>query len=317
MKNSGSAIDLSIVVPVYNEEAVIGVFIARLMRVLKELPELFEIIVVDDGSYDGTFTEIHRTSVGNSQIRGIRLSRNFGKEAAMLAGLERSLGRAVVIIDGDGQHPPELIPDMLAIWRLGEADLVSAFKRERSADSMVARLNAAIFNRVMKQLTGLDLAGASDFRLMDRRVVDAVIAMPERVRFFRGMTLWVGFREARVPFDVSERMAGSSSWTSRGLIKLAITAITSFTAKPLSWVFSFGCFGLAISVVLTLQAMYSWLLGIAVSGWTSLTMLILFFGSANLIALGLLGIYIARVFEEVKQRPVYLVRETTGELADV
>jgi hypothetical protein len=169
----------------------------------------------------------------------------------------------------------------------------------------------------MKSLSGMDFSGASDYRLLDRRVADAVVDMKERVRFFRVMTTWVGFREVRIPFSVSERMAGNSAWPKRQLVTLALSAFTSFTAKPLFRLVVTGIIGIFLSVALGAQALFSWLMGIAVSGWTSLTLVILFFGSANLMAVGIVGVYVSRVFDEVKQRPVYLLRQTCGMLESV
>jgi dolichol-phosphate mannosyltransferase len=169
----------------------------------------------------------------------------------------------------------------------------------------------------MKYLSGLDFSGASDYQLLDRRVADTVVGMKERVRFYRGMTAWVGFREVKIPFSVSERMAGKSAWPKGQLVKLALSALTSFTAKPLFGLVVSGIIGILLSFALGIQALLSWLMGIAVSGWTSLTLVILFFGSANLMAVGIVGVYVSRVFDEVKQRPVYLLHHTGGILEPV
>jgi len=311
MDNSSEAV-LSVVVPLFNEEKVLPLFIERLRSVLNGMEESYEVLLVDDGSRDRTYEIICRMSGEDSRIKGLRLSRNFGKEAALLAGIEHAGGQALVIIDGDGQHPPELLPRMVTAWKRGGADIVSCVKEERQADSLVKRATAAVFNRLMKSLAGLDFSGASDYRLLDRRVADVVIDMKERVRFFRGMTSWVGFREVRIPFNVSERMAGNSGWPNRQRVTLALSALTSFTAKPLFGLVITGVVGILLSVALGIQALWSWIMGIAVSGWTSLTMVILFFGSANLMAVGIVGVYVSRVFDEVKQRPVYLLRQTCG-----
>lgn len=312
MDKSNNNVDLSIVIPVFNEEDVLSPFLKRLLKVVGNLSETCELILVDDGSRDRTYEKICQWAEADNRILGLNFSRNFGKEAAMLAGMEHAIGKAVVIMDGDGQHPPELLPEMVARWSSGEADIVAAFKRRRENDPWFARITAHVFNRLMKSMTGLDLTGASDYRLMDRKVVNSLLRMKERVRFFRGLTSWTGYREVRIPFDVSERMGGKSGWTSRQLVQLAITAITSFTAKPLIWVLGMGAFGIFISFLLGIQALVSRFSGVAISGWTSLTIVILFFGSANLIAIGLVGIYLARVFDEVKARPVYLIQSTTG-----
>ncbi len=303
---------LSIIVPLFNEEKVLPLFVERLRTVLNGMDESYELLLVDDGSHDNTYEEICRISEDDSRIRGLGLSRNFGKEAALLAGLDHAVGQAVVTLDGDGQHPPELLPRMVGVWKSGKADIVSCVKEERQADPLLKRANAAVFNGLMKSLSGLDFSGASDYRLLDRRVADAVIDMKERVRFYRGMTAWVGFREVKIPFSVSERMAGESAWPNRQLVKLALNALTSFTAKPLFGLVGTGIIGILLSIALGVQALLSWLMGIAVSGWTSLTMVILFFGSANLMAVGIVGVYVSRVFDEVKERPVYLLRHKCG-----
>jgi len=312
MNKPDNKVDLSIVIPVFNEEDVLSSFLKHLLKIIGNIPEICELILVDDGSQDKTYEKICQWAETDKRILGLSFSRNFGKEAAMLAGLEHAIGKAVVIMDGDGQHPPELLPEMVKPWSSGEADIVSGFKRGREKDTWFARIMAQVFNGLMRSMTGLDLTGASDYRLMDRKVVNSLLRMKERVRFFRGLTSWTGYREVRIPFDVSERMGGESGWTSRQLVQLAITAITSFTAKPLIWVFGMGAFGILISFLLGIQALVSQFSGVAVSGWTSLTIVILFFGSANLIATGLVGIYLARVFDEVKARPVYLIQSTTG-----
>ncbi|MBU0675718.1 MAG: glycosyltransferase family 2 protein [Proteobacteria bacterium] len=305
-------IDLSLIIPLFNEEASLPSLTNQLEQVLAPLSLSYEIILIDDGSLDRTYEVVTSLAARNPRIRGLRFSRNFGKEAAMLAGLEHAMGSGVVIMDGDGQHPPELLPELLAPWQQGKADIVVACKANRSTDSLFSQLAAWLFNRLMHSLTGIDLTGGSDYRLLDRRVVDAVITMQERIRFFRGMSTWVGFREVRVPFTVKERLAGKSNWSTRQLAGLAISAITAYTAKPLSWVLGLGGIGLFLSLILLIQALVSRFFGTAVSGWTSLTVLVLFFGSANLMAAGLVGIYLARVFDEVKNRPVYIVQEETG-----
>ena len=312
MNEAKNIVDLSIVIPVFNEEDVLSRFLERLLKVVGNISETCELILVDDGSRDKTYEKICQWAEADSRILGLSFSRNFGKEAAMLAGLEHALGKSVVIMDGDGQHPPELLPEMVARWSSGDADIVAAFKRRREKDPWFARIAAHIFNRLMKSMTGLDLTGASDYRLMDRKVVNSLLRMKERVRFFRGLTSWLGYREVRIPFEVSERMGGESRWTSRQLVQLAVAAITSFTARPLIWVLGMGVFGISISFLLGIQALVSRFSGVAVSGWTSLTIVILFFGSANLIAVGLVGIYLARVFDEVKARPVYLIQSAVG-----
>ena len=316
IESSATAPELSVIVPAFNEAEGLSAFLEQLFGVLHGCCTDFEVWIVDDGSRDATWQQACNEQAKYPQLRGVKFTRNFGKEAAILAGLRHARGRAVIVMDADGQHPPSLLPNMLKHWRSGQAQIVAAQKASRDTDSWRARLNARIFNGLMLALTGLDLAGASDFRLLDRRVVDTLLAFPERVRFFRGMTVWTGFTTLQLEFDVAPRIAGSSQWSTAQLTNLAITAITAFSAKPLGLIFRLGFLGMAAAVLLLLQSIYSWLVGIAISGWTSLTVIVLFFGSATLLSLGVLGAYFAQIFNEIKGRPEFLVQETLSDKPD-
>ncbi|MDD5275592.1 MAG: glycosyltransferase family 2 protein [Methylovulum sp.] len=304
-------ITLSLVIPVYNEAVVLTPFWQELAPILNALTLRYEVLFVDDGSQDDTWSRIRQLAAQHAEIRGVRFTRNFGKEAAILAGLEQAQGQAVVVMDGDGQHPPSLLPEMLDAWWQGYP-LVVACKKERPNDSLFARVSARLFAALMHRLSGLDLVNSADYRLLDRKVVSALLACPEKIRFFRGMTTWTGVQSYPIAFSVPARLAGESHWSKLGLVKMALYALVSYSAKPLYYLFGSGIAGLLVSVLLGLQALYSWLAGIAVSGWTSLTLVILIFGSANLLGLGLLGIYVGQLFEEIKARPSYLIRETTN-----
>ena len=306
--------EVSVIVPACNEAAGIALFLQSLAAQLRASAADFEIVVIDDGSRDATWQCLRELSSGLPQLKALRFTRNFGKEAAILAGLRGARGRAVIVMDADGQHPVALLPPMLALWRGGSAQIVAARKRDRSGDGWLARCNAQVFNALMRALTGLNLAGASDFRLLDRRVVDALLAFPERVRFFRGMTEWTGYATRQLDFDVAPRIAGSSQWSGAQLTRLAVTAITAYSAKPLGLIFRLGLLGMVAAVLLLLQALYSWAEDIAVSGWTSLTVVVLFFGSANLLGIGVLGAYLAQIFDEIKARPEFLVAEQLGDV---
>jgi len=301
--------ELSVIVPAFNEAEGIAPFLEILFGVLRGCCARFEVWIVDDGSRDDTWQRVHAVRESYPELRGVRFTRNFGKEAAVLAGLRQATGSAVVVMDSDGQHPPSLLPQMLDAWRAGEAQIVAAQKAARPSDSRIERLNAHLFNTLMRTMTGLDLSAASDYRLLDRRVVDSLLAFPERVRFFRGMTVWTGFTTKNLAFEVAPRLAGSSHWSTAQLTKLAVNAITAYSAKPLGLVFRFGLVGMVAAFLLFLQAMYSWIVGIAVSGWTSVTVVMLFFGSANLLGIGVLGAYLAQIFDEIKARPEYLVKQ--------
>ena len=301
--------ELSVIVPAFNEAQGIAAFLDILFGVLRRCCARFDVWVVDDGSRDGTWQSLCAARSRYPELRALRFTRNFGKEAALLAGLRQVTGKAVVVMDSDGQHPPSLLPQMLEAWRAGEAQIIAAQKAARPTDSLMERLNAYLFNTLMRIMTGLDLSAASDYRLLDRRVVDALLAFPERVRFFRGMTVWTGFATKNLTFDVAPRLAGASHFSTGQLTKLAINAITAYSAKPLGLVFRLGVLGMVAAFLLFLQAMYSWMVGVAVSGWTSMTVVLLFFGSANLLGIGVLGAYLAQLFDEIKARPEYLVKQ--------
>lgn len=306
--------EVSVVIPAYNEAAGICLFLEQLSAELALCSNAFEICVVDDGSTDATWSELCQFHENHTYLNASRFTRNFGKEAAILAGLREVRGAAVIVIDADGQHPVKLIPEMLDKWRTGKYQVIAAKKTKRQEDGPIARINSKMFNALMHSLSGLDLAGFTDFRLLDRRVVDALLSFPEKVRFFRGMTTWTGFTTAELDFEVEPRIAGNTQWSTAQLTRLAITAITSYSAKPLGLIFRVGALGMVAASFLTLQAMYSWATGISVSGWASLTVITLFFGSATLLGIGILGAYLAQIFDEIKARPEFLIAESLDDL---
>lgn len=303
---------LSVVIPVYNEA---GLLPATLDEILKELSGMgigHEIIVVDDGSEDSTWALL-RTLAGNSpDIRAIRLSRNFGKESALAAGLELARGDAVIVMDGDGQHPPDLIPEMVKRWKEESIDIVEGVKISRGKEPALFSLRAKIFYWLMKHLTSMELDNASDFKLIDRRVVDAHNRLPESTRFFRGIISWLGFRKVRLPFAVGERTSGKSRWSFVKLVSLAIHASTSFSSVPLHIITVMGTIMFGMSIVLGIQTLYMKFSGAAVSGFTTVILLLLFIGSVLMVSLGIIGIYISRIFEEVKRRPKFVIQETVN-----
>ena len=303
---------LTIIIPAYNEGASLHRLMQDVHQALLAWPGEWGIICVDDGSKDNTWSAIVALSVQFTRVQGLRFTRNFGKEAAILAGLESATTDWVVVMDGDGQHPPALLPEMLACAADPDVAIVAAKKRRRDSDSRVARVLSAGFNRLMLLATGIDLANACDYRLLKRPVVQTLLQMPEKIRFFRAMTVWTGFKQHDLAFDVLPRMAGQTAWSTRGLIALAVQGITGFSAKPLTIVFRLGIVGIFVSMALTAQAMWSWSAGAAISGWTSLTIVTVFFGSANLLGIGVLGTYLAQLFNEIKARPVYLLSARTA-----
>jgi polyisoprenyl-phosphate glycosyltransferase len=306
---------VSVVAPFHNEERFVDPFVDAIADVASELEVLgceVEMLLVDDGSDDGTWSRMVARSGEDPAVRSIRLSRNFGKEAALSAGVESASGDAVVTIDGDLQHPPELIPDMVRRWRQG-VDVIDGVKTKRAGQSLASRVMSRSFNRVFHFLSGVPIEEASDYKLLDRRAVEAWLALPERSNFFRGTTAWIGFDRVEMPFEVRPRTSGGSRWRPGILFRFAINAITAFSTRPLHLVTMAGFLFAAASVVLLVQTLYRWGTGQAVEGFTTVILLLLVIGAALMIGLGIVGEYIARIHEEVKQRPRYIVRERTGD----
>ncbi|HEX7044421.1 MAG TPA: glycosyltransferase family 2 protein [Burkholderiales bacterium] len=301
---------LSVVVPLYREGRQVRQTVAVLAEVLRALDASFELILIDDGSPDDTWAAITEAAGRYDFIRAVRLSRNFGKEASVCAGLEMARGDAVVVMDGDLQHPPALIPEMLRLWRQGDADVIDAVKQDRGKETAFSRISASLFYRSFNALAGQDLKGASDYKLLDRRVVDAWLQMKERSVFFRGMSAWLGFRRKQVYFTVPERQNGASGWSTLKLIRLALTAVTAFSTAPLHLVSAAGAVFAVFALALGAQALYLKLTGAAVTGFTTVILLLLIIGCVLMFALGIIGEYLARIYEEVKARPRYVVAES-------
>jgi glycosyltransferase involved in cell wall biosynthesis len=302
---------VSVVVPVFQEAEALQTFVAAIRHVLSQCDVPHEIVLVDDGSADNTWPVIAQEANASSSVRGFRLSRNFGKEAALCAGLENARGAAVIVMDGDGQHPASLLPEMVRMWRATGADIVQAVKRSRGRESISSKASALLFYVLLKRASGFDLRGASDFKLMSRKAVDAWLRMGERNVFFRGMTAWMGFTTVQIPFEVAERAGGHSTWSYLKRIKLAITGITAFSSLPLQLVTFAGGVFLVFSVILGAQTIYLKLTSQAVSGFATVILLELIIGSLLMISLGIIGEYLARIYREVKARPRYLVTEST------
>lgn len=284
--------------------------LAQVDRTLADLNQPYEIILIDDGSYDDTWSVIMEESVRYPAIVALQLSRNFGKEAALLAGLRIARGAAVITMDADLQHPPELIPRMYEIWCRGDADVVEAVKTFRGEESLFYKTSAKLFYFVMNCISGVNIANSSDFKLIDRKVVIVLLTLAERKPFFRGLTEWVGFRKVRIPFMVAERIGGTSRWSFFSLTKLFINAVTSFSTVPLSFVSLSGLVFLVFALLLGCHTLYIYGSGRAVSGFTTVILLILITGSWLMLCLGVVGEYLGRVFDEVKKRPRFIVRNT-------
>lgn len=299
--------ELSIILPMYNEEAVAERAVAEVSAQLMTLGRSFELLCVDDGSADGTARVLQAIAALDDRVVPVIFSRNFGKEAAMAAGLELARGQAVLLMDADLQHPPELIPQLVAAWEQG-FDVVDAVKAHRGAEGLAYKLAARAFYALMGDSVGQRLHGSSDFKLLDRQVVDAVLACPERSRFFRGLVAWVGFRVKQVPFEVQARAAGQTSWGLRGLIAYSLRNILAFSTVPLRVVAALGFVTVALDVLLGVQTLWNWWRGVAVDGFTTVILVQGLLGGLILIALGVVAIYLAQVAEEQKARPMYLVR---------
>jgi glycosyltransferase involved in cell wall biosynthesis len=304
--------EISVIIPAYNEGLGVERALLAIAAVLETSATDFEIIVVDDGSRDDTYSRVCRCAASDTRIKGVSFSRNFGKESAVLAGLKYSQGKAVVVIDADLQHPPELIPQMLIKWRKG-AKIVHAVKRDRKTDSLPKRLSAWAVNQLISRMGGINIHNASDYKLLDREIVDILVyQLPERERFFRGLSSWIGFSEEYIDFDVSERVEDESKWSFWSLVELTITGLTSFTSIPLRIVTFLGVLTLILGFGVASEALWSWYQGEAVSGFATIIITLLLIGSFIMISLGIIGEYIAKIYEEIKARPLYFVKSTVG-----
>lgn len=304
---------LSLVVPMYNEEDNVGEFYARVKAVLEQLGETWEIVCVNDGSRDATLAQLVALNRADARVKVINLSRNFGKEIALTAGIDHACGQAVIPIDADLQDPPELIADLVAKWREGY-DVVNATRRSRQGESWLKRLTAGAFYRVLENMADISIPrNTGDFRLLGRPVVEALKRMPERTRFMKGLFAWVGFKQATVLYDRHPRYAGQTKWNYWRLWNFAIDGIVSFSTVPLK-VWSY--FGLGVAALSFIYALFlavrTMLYGIDVPGYASLMVVVLFLGGIQLITLGVLGEYLGRIYDETKRRPLYIVRDYFG-----
>ena len=297
---------LSVVLPAYNEEQML----AKTCRTLKKILDLaeinYELVIVDDGSTDQTWKIIEETAEKDRNVTGVHFSRNFGKEAAIVAGLAQASGNAVAVMDCDLQHPPEVLVKMYRLWEQGY-EVVEGIKKSRGTETVFHRKSAGFFYRIMSRATGFNMENASDFKLLDRKAVESVLSMPERSMFFRATSSWVGFKSTSVLFEVKEREAGECKWSTGSLIRYAFRNIVAFTTLPLQFVTigAGGCF--ICSLLLLIYSLVRYYTGHAVEGYTTLLIVMLFIGSAVMMSLGIIGYYIARIYEEVKRRPRYIV----------
>ncbi|NEP77035.1 MAG: glycosyltransferase family 2 protein [Okeania sp. SIO3B3] len=305
--------ELSLVVPMYNEQEVLGTFFDAVLPIMERIGLSFEIVCVNDGSSDGTLEALRQFRQRDERIKIVDLSRNFGKESALSAGIDHAVGRGVIPMDADLQDPPEVVVDLVAKWQEGY-EMVLAVRQDRSSDTAFKRFTANTFYRVIGRMSDVEIPpNAGDFRLMDRKVIDALALLPERSRFMKGMFAWLGFRQAVVYYARCPRAAGESKWKYWKLWNFALEGIVSFTSAPLKVWSYFGFATAALGIVYMFYIIAKTMLfGVDVPGYASLIVVILFFNGLTMIGLGVLGEYLSRIFNEVKQRPVYLVRERMG-----
>lgn len=304
---------LSIIIPAYNEEKNIQPASTVISDILLKESINYEIIFVDDGSNDNTWEKITEQSSKNGNIRGISFSRNFGKESAIYAGLTFASGDCCVVIDCDLQHPPEKIVNMFHLWEEGY-EVVEAVKTNRGKEHPLHTLAAKCFYNILSSATQIDMMRASDFKLLDRKAVTVLLNMPEKNSFFRALSSWIGFKTAQIEFEVLERKEGTSKWSTKGLIKYAVSNITSFSTAPMQIVTFLGCIMLIVAFVMGAISLYQKFLGWALEGFTTVIILLLFTSSMVMISLGIIGYYIAKIYDEIKGRPKFIVAKTSGNL---
>ena len=302
---------LSIIVPSYNEESMIEKTFYTVKEIMEEALIPFEIIFIDDGSRDSTYHNIFLLSQKYSEIKGISFSRNFGKESAIFAGLELAKGACCVIMDCDLQHPPVTIVEMYHLWEKGY-EVVEGVKYSRGKENILHTLCAKCFYGLISWATGFDMTNASDFKLLDRRAVEALLLTSERTPFFRALSSWIGFSATSVFFEVQERTVGTSKWSVWSLARYAIRNITSFSSAPMQFVTFTGWSMLLFSFVFAVHSLYRYFSGTAVEGFTTVILLLLIINSVLMISLGIIGHYISRIYEEIKGRPRYIIQKQCG-----
>ena len=305
---------LSIVIPCFDEEACIDELYVRVARVAVDVAgDDYEIVLINDGSRDGTWAAMQRLAAENPRLVAINLSRNHGHQLALTAGLDLSRGELILILDADLQDPPELLPEMIATMERDAADVVYAVRRKRSGESAAKKLSAAIFYRMLDRLTDTPIPlDTGDFRLMSRRALDAVLALPEQARFIRGMVAWVGFRQIPFVYDRAERFAGETHYPLSKMLGLALDAVTGFSTAPLRFASHAGLALTGFAVLLLGYIVVGWSLGATIAGWTSLMLVVVGLGAAQMFVLGMIGEYLGRLYIEAKRRPLYIVADVIG-----
>lgn len=307
---------LSVVLPAYNEELMIQKTCSVLRQILTEAEIEYELVLVDDGSRDRTWNEIEKAGAEDPHILGVHFSRNFGKEAAVFAGLAQASGDAVAVMDCDLQHPPQTLVEMYHLWKQGY-EVIEGVKSTRGKESLIHKKCAGFFYGIMSKATKVNMQNASDFKLMDRKAVNSILSMPERNMFFRATSSWVGYKTTSVQFEVREREAGESKWSAWSLVKYAFTNIVAFTTVPLQFVTVGGGICFLLSLALIVYSLIQYFTGHAVEGYTTIMMVLLLIGSAIMLSLGIIGYYIAKIYEEIKRRPRYIISQIIRGSKDV
>lgn len=302
---------LSVVIPAYNEEEMIPQTARVVSGILENARIPYEILFVNDGSKDNTWPEIVEASSHYAHVRGVCFSRNFGKEAAIFAGLQEAAGDCVAVMDCDLQHPPVKLIEMYRLWEQGY-EVIEGIKSSRGKESAAHGFAARCFYGIISDATGVDMSNTSDFKLLDCKAVNVLLNMREKNAFFRALSAWVGFRTATVEFEVQEREAGASKWSTKALIKYAFSNITSFTTAPMQLVTILGCVMFVLMILQGVDTIVSFVRGTAPSGMTTVILLLLFIGSIVMLSLGILGYYIARIYEEVQGRPKFIIADRAG-----
>lgn len=300
---------LSVIIPSYNEEGNIEKTASVVSELLQENKIDYELIFVNDGSKDGTWGIISELAGRDENIVGVNFSRNFGKESAIFAGLEIAKGDCAVLLDCDLQFPPQVMVDMYRIWENNDVDIVEGRKNSRGKENPIYKIFSLWFYKLISDSGRMDMQAASDFKLLDRTVIDSLNRMPERLTFFRAMSSWVGYKTEKVYFDVAEREIGKSKWNVKSLVKFAINNITSFTSAPLHIVTVCGVITFIISIILGINTLYNKFWGGADAGFSTVIILQLLTSSIIMFSLGVIGYYISKIYEEIKQRPRYIIRD--------
>ncbi len=305
---------ISAVIPVFNEAPNLEELVNRVSRVLEKTEKSFEIVLADDGSRDETLNRIKFLSESRPYLKAVSLSRNFGHQIALTAGMEHASGEVIITLDGDLQHPPELIPELLKKHAEG-FEIVNTIRLETEGTGPVKNLTSKGFYKIINALSDVEIkAGAADFRLMSRRAADAFLSLREKDRFTRGLVSWMGFSQAFVPYEADRRFAGKSKYTLRKMVRFALDGLTSFSAKPLRISLYLGFLFAVFGLFYAIYAVINHGTGNTMPGWTSLLIMILLIGGLQLISLGIIGEYLARVYHETKNRPLYFVKDKVGEL---